>query len=181
MDKDSAKEFATALKELERGERAMLRRNAGETIASSRDVMGLFYRILPPGMSKRDEEVCFLVATMFALNHRYCHEGDFGTTMAAVRAKTSSASLDRRVAVLLDSEFDMIGGSQPGGGEMAYRLRHLVKLAAGQEVGVDWEELLEDLSWWGSESRRARKKWARSYFAAVDRSGDSAEDIPGGE
>lgn len=167
MVDDRAVQFVQALAELDRGDLAALRRNAGESIATSRGVAGLFYRIAPEGVpGSRDEEIYFLVATLYGLN-KYKHTGDFGTTMARVRDAKGSGSIDRRMAILLDSEFDLIDGRRPGGGEMAYRLRQLVKLAAGHEVGVDWPLLIQHLSHWGDSTRWVRKAWAQSYYAGV--------------
>lgn len=181
--------FIERLYELDRGDKAILRRNAGYTIAQSRNATGIFYRILPPEIvGHRDEEIYFLVATLIGYNHEPAPEGDYGATMRAVRAKTSSDSIDRRMRILLDSEFDLVDGLRPGGGEMAYRLRQSVKLAAGQRVGVDWPRLLDDLLWWSHPDKRARKRWARSYYSGretgdeqVTEPAESVESEEGGE
>ncbi|MFH0800825.1 MAG: type I-E CRISPR-associated protein Cse2/CasB [bacterium] len=160
-------DFINSLKVLSRGDKAVLRRNAGNTLARSRNALGLFYRIVPHGIAGgRYEEIFFLVATLFGYNE-VPHSGDFGTTMRKVKQFTQSNSpnsLDRRMAILLDSDFDWVEHSLNGGGEIAYRLRQCVKLAAGHHVGVDWPALLNDLLWWMHSDKKARKRWARSYF-----------------
>lgn len=171
----AAHRFVSALRALDRGELAVFRRNAGRTIAESRDALGLFYRVLPPDkVGSRDEEVYFLVATLFALNDRP-HSGDFGTTMLELaRRRRSRDGVDRRMSALLDSEFGSVDG-RPAGGEMSYRLRQCVRLARSHEVGVDWPRLLADLVWWGHSERRVRKQWARSYFTQVKDDSADAE------
>lgn len=164
---EPVRRFIGTLGKLDRGELATLRRNAGRTLAESRDALGLFYRILPPAVAGgRDEEVYFLVATLYPLDDR-SHTGDFGSTLKAVRATTNPDGVDRRMAVLLDSDFGQANGRQAGG-ELAYRLRQAVRLAAGHEVGVDWPRLLVDLIWWGHPERRVRKQWARSYYGQIE-------------
>ena len=51
---------------------------------------------------------------------------------------------------------------------MTYRLRQAVKLAAAAGVGINWQKLVEDLSFWSYPDRRARKRWARSYYGDQD-------------
>lgn len=160
--------FVERLKELDRGELAALKRNAGRTIAESRNTTGPFYRILPPEIAgQRHEEIYFLVSTLYGLNPK-SHDGDLGSTLRLVKTRTQSDSVDRRMAMLLDSEFGMADGFHPGGGEMAYRLRQCIKLAAGHEVGIDWPRLLTDLLWWSHPGKRVQKQWARSYYGAPE-------------
>lgn len=172
--------FFSRLGELGRGDLAILRRNAGNTLGQSRDALGLFYRLLPPALSGTyDEEVFFLAATLFAVNPTH-GEGDFGAAMKAVdRARgggshapdSAETPVDRRMRVLLDSQFERVDG-RPGGGEIAYRLRQCVRLAASVGVGFDGPLLLRDLRRWEHPDRYVQKRWARSYFSA----GQSAQD-----
>lgn len=157
---DPADEFVERLQKLKaqnRGGMAILRRNAGETIETSRGAAAIFFPLLPIGA--RYEEVYFLVATLYGLN-RHTHAGNFGRTMREVKERGGRASIDMRMKVLLDSTFDKVRG----GGELAYRLRQAVKLAASKEVGVNWAQLIRDLSQWSDEWSWVRKKWARSYY-----------------
>ena len=163
-----AEEFVNNLKTLERADLAVLKRNAGRAVAESRGAMGLFYRVLPQQIvGSISEDIYFLVATLYPLNSQD-HDGDIGATMRAVktlRGKTKeNDSMDRRMNALLDSEFDSVSGTPSAGGEMAYRLRQAVKLAAAAGVGINWQKLTEDLAFWSHPDRRARKRWARSYY-----------------
>jgi len=166
--------FIERVDKLERGDLAILKRNAGQTIAQSRNAMSLFYRILPPPIADSpNEEIYFLVATLMPHNkHKF--RGNFGMTMKAVKkARAGSEAVDRRMGILLDSEFDLVDRFRYGGGEMAYRLRQCVKLAASNNIGVDWAILLDDLIWWSHHERRVRKRWARSYYAELRTSQDA--------
>lgn len=166
-----AEEFLKNLSGLSRGEKATLRRNAGNTIGESRGAMPTFYRVLPPGVAGgHNEEIYFLVATLYAMNE-YKGSGNFGETMLAVRKK-GSESIDNRMSVLLDSDFDKIDGYQPGGGELAYRMRQCIKLAESKEEGIDWVRLINDLEFWTHPSKKVQKRWADSYFGYAHSSSD---------
>lgn len=184
--------FFRRLGDMRRGELAVLRRNAGSTLGETRNALGLFYRLLPPAFAGgRDEEIFFLTATFFAVNPTP-GRGDFGATMWAVdqvqaerrrtggppRDDSTEGPIDRRMRILLDSEFEQVDG-RPGGGELAYRLRQCVRLAASAGVGVDGPLLLRDLRRWDHPDRYVQKRWARSYFtAASPEQGNDTEEAP---
>ena len=103
--------------------------------------------------------------------------GDFGRTLNELARRMSSERGDealrrfRRFHILLDAEFDTIRDPlnddapwQNGGGEMAYRMRQMVRLLASKRLGPNWPELLVDLCDWSRADKRIQKKWARSYF-----------------
>lgn len=165
--------FISQLEELVRtggrGSLAVLRRNAGRSLAESRGAVALFYRMLPMRLGPR-EEIYFLVATLFPWNDLPSLGGNLGHSMALLRSKTGSEALDRRMTVLLDADFDdsPSGALQPG--ELGFRLRQTVKLLASHDIGVDWRRLLEDLLSWSHPERWVQKNWARAYF------GRTAED-----
>lgn len=177
---ETAPLFVARLSKVDRGDLATLKRNAGATIGESRNAVGLFYRILPPEIAgTADEEVFFLVASLFGHNE-FAMSGDFGVTMRRVREVTNSASVDQRFGVLLDGQLGLVDGVRPGGGELAYRLRQCVKLAAGHSVGVDWPALLADLTRWSDPGKRVQKRWARSYYSGSSqgKDADGAADAP---
>lgn len=168
--------FIENLTKLDRGDLAILKRNAGNLISQSRQAITLFYRLLPHEVANsRDEELYFLVATLYGHNREFAEDGDFGTTMHQVKIAREGSTedngslspIDRRMAILLDSELDLIDGFRPGGGETSYRLRQCVKLAAGARVGINWPLLLKDLTQWSNPDKRVRKRWARSYYGAA--------------
>lgn len=155
-------EFIDRLTELDRGDRAILRRNAGENLATSRKATSIFYRLLSPG-SRIHEEVYFLAATLYGLNPG-SFTGDFGQTMKAVKVASSKDSLDTRMKILLDCDLDWADKRLQGGGELGFRLRQAVKLAASKQIGVDWVKLIWHLNQWRNPNRWVQKQWARSYF-----------------
>ena len=167
-----ARQFIAKLEELQksdRGRMAALRRNAGETLTGRGTAW--FYSLLPQNR-KKYREVYFLVATLFDLNRVDGAYGDFGSTMFRLATAMQKSARDfRRFHILLDAEFDTVydreDSDEPwseGGGELAYRLRQMVKLSASKGVGISWAELLVDLCHWSHPNRSIQKKWARSFF-----------------
>jgi CRISPR system Cascade subunit CasB len=158
------------LRKKDRGRMAELRRNAGETLPGRGT--SWFYAYLYSPHRQRYGEIYFLVATLFDLNRRGLrHPGDFGLILRQAVSSASEEGMKRRFRILLDATFDRIYDPfneavswQDGGGELAYRLRQMVKLLASKNLGVDWAELLVDLCRWSHPEKRVQKKWARSYF-----------------
>lgn len=147
--------FVSRLRDLDTGERARLKRNAGKEMAESYDVLGLFYRLLPPGVEPRDEPRFFLVATLFPLTGN-ATEGNFGDALRRIRTDENAQSLDRRFEVLLDADVR----------QLPYYLRQAVRMLAAREVAVPWASLLADLTSWTHPQRFVQRAWARSYFAS---------------
>jgi len=162
-------EFITKLKNLkesDRGAYTALKRAAGSNIAQSRQgAIAAFYKILPyPLMNSRKEEIYFIVATLYGHNDEYHFTGNFGETLCGVKDKFDSESLDHRLTGLLDSNFETSKHRIIKGGELAYKLRQLVKLAKSKDLGINWLQFLKDLKNWNHPEKFVQKKWARSYF-----------------
>lgn len=159
--------FVGALEDLvrrdARGDLAVLRRNAGRNLSESRGAIGLFYRLLPASIGY-DEEIYFLLATLFPWNDKSAPEGNFGHSMARLRARTESEALDRRMTILLDADFERGPEGRVRPGELGFRLRQAVKLLASQDIGVNWHQLIRDLLQWSHPERWVQKQWARAYF-----------------
>jgi len=149
-----------------RGRLASLKRGAGETIATARNVSWI-YSVLPPHLEESDQEIYFMVACLFACDKDALERGmhfkkNLGATMAWLRLqpRASQASVDRRFRVLLDADFDPVGY----GGELGYRLRQIVRYALSQGAMLDWPRLLNDLQHWRRSDRRVQKDWAKAYY-----------------
>ena len=59
--------FIERLDGLDAGDRARFRRCAGRTLAEAGEALGLFYRLLPTGVPDREEDLYFLVATLYPM------------------------------------------------------------------------------------------------------------------
>lgn len=171
-EKDRENDFIDRIERLGSRELAQLRRGCGE-----RDpvegrcpwLIGLIY-----GVSS--EANAFLVASLLAQYKiidiragRHRSQGDFGLTWKKAIAADSSESLKRRFHILLDSEYDTFTGE----GDFPYRLRQMVRYAAGKRIGIDWPLLLKHVKQWNSREKWIQKKWAGSFFIT-----DSTEDTP---
>lgn len=160
-----ADEFVKRLAGLDVGARARLRRNAGLKLEESRDVFGVFYRLLPPGVPERNQWAYFLVATLYPIAESG-HNDNFGATLRKAQSENNSAGLDRRIETLLDSDPE----------QLAFRLRQAVRFARSNRVPVNWRQLLLDLLQWEYPSRHVQRKWAEAYFGEVRR---KSSDNPG--
>ena len=151
-------EFCTRLAQLAPGERARLKRNAGRTMPDGHNVLGLFFRVLPPGVPHFHEERYFLVATLFPLADGG-GEGNLGEALLRARdaRREAEPGLDRRVEVLLDADED----------QLAFRLRQAVRFLHSRRAPVNWPRLLQDLLGWGHPRRYVQENWARAYFAGT--------------
>ncbi len=148
--------FIERLADLDAGERARLKRNAGKTLAEARDTaLALFYRLLPPGVPEYQEETYFLVATLYPFAEAST-DGNLGDALRQARAVVGSRQgLDRRVAILLDAD----------AAQLPFRLRQTIQYLAANRVAVNWAQLLEDLLSWNHPDRWVQRNWARAYFA----------------
>lgn len=146
-------QFIERLARLDAGERARLKRNAGSTLAEARNVLGLFYRIVPPNVPAYQHETYFLVATLYPLADA-ASTGSLGNALRLAQQEQNSAGLDRRMERLLDADE----------AQLPFRLRQAVRYLYSQRVGVDWPQLLHDLLRWSHPERYIQRRWAADYF-----------------
>jgi len=170
---DRAARFVEALRRAQndRGKMASLRR--GLSPATVMDawpvVAALGGQIGQPG-----ESVHVDVAALFATHPQAANARNFGETCRAIASADSSdntipESHERRFRRLLacDRAEDLSG-----------QLRTWVRLAASKGVGVNYENLFDDLAWWNSSADRIRVRWARSFWrSGVEADAASVPDI----
>lgn len=161
-------------RETHKGRLAVLRRNAGNTLADAHgvvwfyDLLDRFSRGQNSGSQDRDSDLLFLVATLLAFDRAALEgrafSGNFGRTMAALKAApgTNEETVARRFAILLDCTL-----APESAGEMAFRLRQTVRLVLSKGVGIDWPQLLYDLRGWSLPDKRVQKCWARHFYAPL--------------
>lgn len=148
-------QFVKRLETLEPGDRARFKRNAGRCFAEARDVSGLFYRLLPYGVAPQEEEMYFLVATLFPLASGGGKENFGGSLRSARKARENTKGLDRRIETLLDADDS----------QLSFRLRQAVHYLQSNRIPINWELLLSDLLHWTHPERYVQRHWARSYFS----------------
>jgi CRISPR system Cascade subunit CasB len=147
--------FIERLAELEPGDRARLKRNAGLTLGEAHQAIGLFYRILPANLPVYQEPWYFLIATLYPLADAG-QTGNFGSALKRARSAQHRDGLDRRIEILLDADE----------AQLPFRLRQAVRFLYAQGVPVDWEQLLDDLLRWTHPERYVQRQWASAYFAS---------------
>lgn len=147
--------FISRLGKLDAGERAKFKRDAGKTLAEASSI-GLFYRLLPYGLTPTQEEIYFLLATLYPIAEGG-GSGNLGASLHRARDPKPSKNkgLDRRVEILLDADAT----------QLSFRLRQAIKFLKSKRVRVQWTLLLNDLLKWNSPYRSVQKQWARAYFA----------------
>ncbi|NCB26019.1 MAG: type I-E CRISPR-associated protein Cse2/CasB [Bacteroidia bacterium] len=163
-DKKPEKDFIERIEKLGSGELARLRRGCGE-----RDpVEGRCPWLIAFIHGVASQPAAFLVASLLAQYStvnihagRHRMEGDFGLTWKRAIAGNGSDSIKRRFHILLDAEYE----PRSGDGDMPYRLRQMVRYAAGKGIGVDWPLLLEHVRNWNAQSKWVQKKWASTFFS----------------
>lgn len=178
---DNVYKFVSNLSKLEDGDRAKLKRNAGQTLNDSRDVIGLFYNKLLRGIQvgEWDEETYFLVATLYPFDKRgrqVAEDADvekstepdakegkkkkqlpsFGKSLRGIRTEKNGNGLDRRVERLLDAD----------AGQLPFYLRREVHFVTNEGGHIDWATLLDDLLKWDHPDRYIQRNWARDYFTS---------------
>jgi CRISPR type I-E-associated protein CasB/Cse2 len=146
--------FFERLERLDAGDRARLKRNAGNPLAESRSgALGLFYNLLPHGVPRYQEEKYFLAATLYPITEDG-GQGNLGAALYKARNKDNEKGLNRRVEILLDADEE----------QLPFRLRQAVRFLHSHRLPLDWRRLLQDLLNWDSPKRFVQQEWARSYF-----------------
>jgi CRISPR type I-E-associated protein CasB/Cse2 len=164
---ESVRNFVGRLEQLDAGERARLKRNAGNTPDESRNALGLFYKELlrDRTLSEWTEDRYFLVATLYPFEKRPRQDPDqeplppppnLGVSLRQVRTERNSEGLDRRFERLLDADEQ----------QLPFLLRREIHFLTNEGGRVNWAQLLHDVLRWQHASRHVQRRWARDYFAS---------------
>ena len=157
--KDLLDKFVKNLANLDSGERARFKRNAGRLPQDSNRVLGLFYnKVLPHGVGPWAEDWYFLVATLYPLEKETASEipigGNLGGSLRQVRTEKNGNGLDRRVERLLDADEY----------QLPFQLRQAVHFLTSNQGRINWRQLTRDLLYWSDADHRVQKRWAKDYF-----------------
>ena len=146
-----------SLAELRRG----LGRTPGEAPGAYREVLAI---LDDTAASTRFEDVCFQVATLYAL---YPRNGGTPRSVEQGRRRNLGSSLrllggrderrqgaERRVLALLNCNAD----------DLPDHLRHAVSLLRADDQPIDWRQLLTDLRGWSQQDRHVQRAWARAFW-----------------
>lgn len=69
-------------------------------------------------------------------------------------------SVHERFRTVLDAELEL-----DGTGELAYRLRGLIRMLVAEDIPIDAIQLARDLRGWRSASRAVQERWAKAFYA----------------
>ena len=169
-------EFIGNLSKLDDGERARLKRNAGNSLAQSHQVALLFFqKIAPYGTQPWDEDRYFLAATLYPFDkmqrekdrkqgkEKKDHEGGeksrpatLGSSFRQARSQQNETGFDRRFSRLLDADE----------GQFPFQLRQAIIRLTNDWVPINWEQLTKDILSWTHPDRYVQRQWARDYVAS---------------
>lgn len=148
----------------DRAAMAALRRGLGKAPGEAPEMFPVLLPLLPQeGLSRRDEWVAYLVASLFALHPLSWPEAagergrhDLGASLRRLAEQTDSEGPERRLVALLNSEPD----------DLPHHLRGIISLlrAAKTPVPVDWVQLAWDLRRWDDRERTVQRRWATSFW-----------------
>ena len=163
---DGKKELFQRLNELNTGDRAALRREAGVMLRQADGpAVTAFYSCLPATVQTWQEERWFAIACLRCLWDASEESGrPFEQVVAdLIRSGELSDSTKHRVELLLDTEWDEDG-------YMLTKLARLLKLVRqkSDRARLDFSALLDDLLGWNSDKQYVQRKWARAIFSNVN-------------
>lgn len=149
---------------------AALRRGLGKAPGTVASMYPYVERFLPSNPGPARFRAYYLVASLFASHPMPWRSGggererhDFGASMArlrhAVGPRGGDQAVDRRFVALLAASSN----------DAPYHLRQCTSLLATHQIGVDWEQLVEDLIRWDREDHPVQRKWANSMWGTTAR------------
>ncbi|KAA3664946.1 MAG: type I-E CRISPR-associated protein Cse2/CasB [Chloroflexi bacterium] len=172
------KEFIKNLSQLDDGERARLKRNAGRSLAESHQVSLLFFqKIAPYGIQPWAEDRYFLISTLYPFDKMQrekdrkrggteketngeetavSHSSTLGSSFRFARSQQNETGFDRRFSRLLDANED----------QLPFQLRQAIIRLANDWITINWEQLTKDVLGWTHPNRYVQRKWARDYVAS---------------
>lgn len=152
---------------------AHLRRGLGKPAGIAYEMDKYVLGLLPADASRRQEEVYYLVAALFAFWHQGRDKaeglkGDRNTERNPGRSlrllvnreepgarDNLEKSIEKRLNALLNSHREDVGE----------HLRRTTALLKSKDVPLNWMQLLHDLQFWDTESRSVQHAWARGFWA----------------
>ena len=156
--------FLARLENLSTGDRAILKRSAGKSLAEAQKAYVTYYSLIRDMvLDERNEQIFWLVSTYFPVVAS-SPKGDFGSALRKARTTKTEKGLDRRVTALLDAD----------DAQLAYRLGGCLRFLHSQRIAVNWLSLIDDLRRWHYPERPIQRRWAEAYFALPERKIKSA-------
>ena len=150
--------YLHSLREKEqRGTLAALRRGLGKVPGSVPETYPIVIPRMPEGTTRWEEEIYFIIASLFAYHPSPEGQGDMGAVFQKVHKESQSESIESRFVALLRAHKD----------DLPNHLRHAISIAKSHNVPINWAELFTDLRQWNRFDRKTQRKWANSYWKNV--------------
>ncbi len=113
---------------------------------------------------------------------KYCRERDRDQDPATFYRRRQEAiakgqdpprppSIHERFRTLLDAELEL-----DGTGELAYRLRGLMRMLVAEDIPIDVVQLAHDLRGWRAESRYVQARWAKAFYGPPGGAADQTKE-----
>lgn len=148
------------------GERASLRRSAGQPLSATdgRALQALF-RALPPGTPTYEQGAWFTalcIACLWDVEEARISESMACMLRSYARLQDTSG-MDSRIRSLLDARWDEDG-------YLAGKLARLARMlrASDRLKMPDMDRLLDDLLGWNSDKRYVQLRWANEYYLSKE-------------
>lgn len=146
---------------------AALRRGLGKPAGHAIEMAPYVIPFLGEKESKREMQIRFLIASLFAYHPESANHGNFGNQFGILRRKRESESIEHRFRALLSAHFDSLG----------YHLRQAVGLLKSSDISVCWQQLYIDLIYWDHPEKFVQINWAKQYYAGQK---ETEVDLNGG-
>jgi CRISPR type I-E-associated protein CasB/Cse2 len=161
-DEGQIRRFFEQLGALQSGERAALKRACGSSLNETDSCsFAAFYKVLPFGVPKWQEDRWFCVACLSCL---WPAEEQsvmaFEDCLSKLKEDVSD-SFEKRIISLLDYEWN-------DDNRLALKLLRIMKILKQKNYKPDMAKLLKDLCRWNQPDRSVQKKWARAFYHAPD-------------
>ena len=171
MNDEVIKTFFERLDELNSGDRAALRREAGVILKDAKgQAIRTFYQCLPYAVPQWQEGRWFAAGCLHCLWSTDTTER-ISIKQTLYRLGTDpdvSESTAHRLESLLDLKWDIDG-------YMLTKLSRLARLIKSKGLAIDCADLLRDLIGWNSDSQSVQRKWAKAMYAAPNADEESKE------
>lgn len=106
-------------------------------------------------ISPRYRNASYLTAGLFAMHTEHCDGISMGEALRRLAQKRPhSKSIEDRFLSLLAADDDLL----------LNRLRQALSLLRAEGIGLDYNRLLQDLTWWKTDNNRVQRNWARDYY-----------------
>lgn len=164
MDENTNKQLF-CIDELDEQERIVFKRSAGKLLSESTGALSKFYRVLPPGVARYDENKYFLVLCL-ACKYDACEMKPYQQILRIARSAEAdnNGPLDRRIDALMTTAWNDEDGL------LALKITQILKLTDKTVIGIrpDFDELYKDLKAWDHPDKYVQRKWARSIFGPIN-------------